>query len=148
MNNYIYTGRELISENELKHWKYIKKKKVNGKWRYYYSDPEYTSAKQNKDKADKELANATYRKFGHEDNLKKEYAKRGGMVGIASKEDEAAIKKARDNVARANNNYKNAMAKQYKAREKYKKITLKTLPRRAVAKGAAAVANMLSKLFK
>lgn len=70
------------------------------------------------------------------------------MVGIASKEDEAAIKKARDNVARANNNYKNAMAKQYKAREKYKKITLKTLPRRAVAKGAAAVANMLSKLFK
>lgn len=22
--------------DELKHWKYIKKKKVNGKWRYYY----------------------------------------------------------------------------------------------------------------
>lgn len=26
--------------DELKHWKYIKKKKVNGKWRYYYDDSE------------------------------------------------------------------------------------------------------------
>lgn len=24
---------------ELKHWKYIKKKRVNGKWRYWYEDP-------------------------------------------------------------------------------------------------------------
>lgn len=35
-SNYIYTGTDLVSQNELKHWKYIKKKKVNGKWRYYY----------------------------------------------------------------------------------------------------------------
>lgn len=26
--------------DELKHWKYIKKKKVNGKWRYYYDESE------------------------------------------------------------------------------------------------------------
>lgn len=28
------------SNDELKHWKYIKKKKVNGKWRYFYDQGE------------------------------------------------------------------------------------------------------------
>lgn len=32
-----YRGNERLgSPNDLQHWKYIKKKKVNGKWRYYY----------------------------------------------------------------------------------------------------------------
>lgn len=28
--------RKTEHSDELKHWKYVKKKKVNGKWRYYY----------------------------------------------------------------------------------------------------------------
>lgn len=43
--NYIYTGNELISESDIRHWKYINKKKINGKWRYYYDDSEFRSAK-------------------------------------------------------------------------------------------------------
>lgn len=27
-----------MNNNELYHWKYVKKKKVNGKWRYYYDE--------------------------------------------------------------------------------------------------------------
>ena len=30
-----------LDEGELMHWKYIKREKVNGKWRYYYKDTEY-----------------------------------------------------------------------------------------------------------
>lgn len=30
------------SDDELMHWKYIKKKKVNGEWRYYYDKSELT----------------------------------------------------------------------------------------------------------
>jgi hypothetical protein len=26
----------IIPDDELYHWKYIKRKRVNGKWRYYY----------------------------------------------------------------------------------------------------------------
>lgn len=36
-NYYMYNGH-LYSADELKHWKYISKKKVNGKWRYVYKD--------------------------------------------------------------------------------------------------------------
>jgi hypothetical protein len=37
MANYIYTNGCLYNTDELQHaFKYIKKKRVNGKWRYYY----------------------------------------------------------------------------------------------------------------
>lgn len=38
MHNYIYSNGNLYNTNELKHWKYKNKKKVNGKWRYDYKD--------------------------------------------------------------------------------------------------------------
>lgn len=34
--DYIITNGQLHSTDELKHWKYIKKVRKNGKWRYYY----------------------------------------------------------------------------------------------------------------
>lgn len=33
---YYAIRRDDSDHNSLKHWKYVKKKKVNGKWRYYY----------------------------------------------------------------------------------------------------------------
>lgn len=36
-NYYVHNG-QLYKTNELKHWKYIKKERVNGRWRYYYDD--------------------------------------------------------------------------------------------------------------
>lgn len=36
MGNYIISNGDLHNTDELKHWKYIKKVKKNGKWRYYY----------------------------------------------------------------------------------------------------------------
>lgn len=36
MSDYYYHNGRLYNSDELQHWKYIKKKKVNGKWRYYY----------------------------------------------------------------------------------------------------------------
>ena len=38
MNEYIGTQAAQTSEDELKHWKYISKKRVNGKWVYFYGD--------------------------------------------------------------------------------------------------------------
>lgn len=35
-----YAVTRTNSDDELKHWKYIKKKKINGKWRYYYDKSE------------------------------------------------------------------------------------------------------------
>lgn len=36
MADYIITNGQLHSTDELMHWKYIKRERVNGKWRYYY----------------------------------------------------------------------------------------------------------------
>ena len=38
MHSDIYLGEDYISSN-LKHWKYIKKERKNGRWIYYYNDP-------------------------------------------------------------------------------------------------------------
>lgn len=38
MSDYIITNGELHSTDELMHWKYIKRERVNGKWRYYYDE--------------------------------------------------------------------------------------------------------------
>ena len=34
-----------IKDGELYHWKYIKREKVNGKWRYYYKDDDVDKAR-------------------------------------------------------------------------------------------------------
>lgn len=36
--NSSYTGAIHPSSSDIKHWKYIKREKVNGKWRYYYAE--------------------------------------------------------------------------------------------------------------
>ncbi len=35
-----------VSDDELMHWKYIKRTKVNGKWRYYYHDDDVDKARE------------------------------------------------------------------------------------------------------
>ena len=53
-NNYLLTREGnfiTVSDDELYHWKYIKREKVNGKWRYYYHDDDVGEAKEAYEKA-------------------------------------------------------------------------------------------------
>lgn len=45
----VYLGKDF--SDGIKHWKYIKREKVNGKWRYYYSDYKLRNKKQDMDSA-------------------------------------------------------------------------------------------------
>lgn len=47
MSKYVIIHGQLreISDDELMHYKYIKREKVNGKWRYYYKDTEFNDIK-------------------------------------------------------------------------------------------------------
>ena len=38
-NNKTHKGYYSCSKNDIQHWRYNRKKMVNGKWRYYYDDP-------------------------------------------------------------------------------------------------------------
>ena len=41
-----YRGNEqLNSDDSLQHWKYIKRERKNGKWKYYYHDDNYVDAR-------------------------------------------------------------------------------------------------------
>lgn len=52
-----YAVRRSDTSDELTHWKYIKREKVNGKWKYIYDDSssEVNKAKKNVDEKQKEL---------------------------------------------------------------------------------------------
>lgn len=72
--------RKAQSNNELTHWKYIKKVKKNGKWRYYYDKESRIKDMKNKlgyDEAEKvknaglRKAKATKKLIEAENNLKK-----------------------------------------------------------------------------
>lgn len=56
------------SDDELMHWKYIKKKKVNGEWRYYYDKSELT--KYSKGSTDRLVNNTTKGKVARETQYK------------------------------------------------------------------------------
>lgn len=50
MSNYIIHDGVLCREDELCHYKYIKREKVGGRWKYYYKDTKLDAAKANLDK--------------------------------------------------------------------------------------------------
>lgn len=45
----IYIGQDY--SNGIKHWKYIKRERINGKWRYYYKDDKLNSTQKQMEKA-------------------------------------------------------------------------------------------------
>lgn len=156
MGNYIYTGNELISESDVRHWKYVKREKRNGRWVYYYNDSEYSNSKKAYESAKKNKINQELRTYAREDQMRKagkEYRKKyaNSWGPSISKEHSRAFDKAA-NAQTAYIKQANKLAaaerKYEKTRKKYQKVSLKTLPRRTIATGAAKVMNILSKLHK
>lgn len=152
----IYLGQDF--SDGIKHWKYVKRVKVNGKWRYYYDDAEYSNAKNAVKTASKqyledyakdyhakekiaeakpalETARQNYLKDKNNEAAKKEYRKQS--MNMANLEIDRDI-----------TDYYSAESKEAvkTAVNKYKKVKLKTAPRRIIAKGLAAIGNALSTL--
>jgi hypothetical protein len=147
MANYIYTNNGLINADELKHWKYVKRERVGDTWRYYYSDDEYQNAKRKNDSLKKDYDDGTKLK-----NLltKKidETRKKAESDGEITTDEYIDIR-VREEVLKKINKVHIELGKKYvQSNEKFKKIKNKTLPRRTIAKGAAAVANFFEKTKK
>ena len=103
----------------LQHWKYIKREKVNGKWRYYYHDDKYEDAKAKyetaKEKSDELRYRAgstkTYSKVSEDD----------GTNPYRTAGKTAATKRAEKKADRAEEKTAKAKAEYIKAKEKYEK---------------------------
>lgn len=99
---------ETVNSDELYHWKYIKKKKVNGKWRYYYDIKDalgYTK-RDKLDKAINEYTKADKEASELEKKDRKKYGKNSLTVSNDTAESRLyAIDKARE-VRKAQDEYK------------------------------------------
>lgn len=134
----VYLGLDYT--DGIRHWKYIKKERVNGKWRYYYSDAEY-----NQMKKEYELAAKNYKQS--EKNL---FSVNDKNISVHNSKNSTLEAKNRADIAlqKAYKKYEAAGKRYMLAEKKWKKVKMKTAPRRVVAKGASAVANALTKLKK
>lgn len=157
-----------LDEDEIMHWKYIKRVKLsNGKWRYYYDERDVESAKLNLDKAVAARDRADHRIEDAEKNRNAAYDK---MMDAQAKYDSTknlksylngSQQKALGEYLNAQSEYSTAEGKLQEAKEKksaahekvvalekkYKKTKIKTFAARTISKGLVKVANLFAKLF-
>ena len=162
----VYLGQDF--SDGIRHWKYIKREMVNGRWKYYYKDDAYDKANSkfksatnkyldNANKADKELKNhSEAHKKNVNNNSTIDRYNRSGLIGKIryKKEANAAVKSNKELVKKADQyveDYhtasKNAddALKEAKAAEKERnKAKNKDKARKALAKGGIKVANAAS----
>lgn len=156
-----YYGYQVYNRNDIRHWKYIKRERVNGKWRYYYDDPEYRNALNRYNLAKSNTTTIALRRAANKVNYDAANRKvsrdwmrsRDGKKYIwratpQSMENDRIWRQARKKYLEYDRLLKIAQEDEEKARKKYKKIKLSSAPRRVIAKGASAVANFISKYSK
>lgn len=128
----------------LMHWKYIKRERKNGRWVYYYNDSEYQSAKNNYNKAEKNLDEAQLSYAAAQSNVEvnERIAKENGNYIVTAK----AVREHKIEAYDAARRYAQAGEKYVQAKKEYQRVKVSTLAPRTIAKGAVAVANILSKV--
>lgn len=146
MANYIYTNGNIVSTDDIKHWKYIKREKKNGKWRYYYSDNEYNKAAKNVASAKKDVD--MYDRISEKHNYHfRDYEKQIVSDGKIDDGEKAGIKYFLNTEDKINAERTKAGEKYVKATKALEKLNNKDKFRKAAAKGAIKVANFFSNLF-
>lgn len=156
-----YYGNQVYNWNDILHWKYIKRERVNGKWRYYYHDPEYQSALNNYNSAKSRAMTMSLKRAASKADydqahtrtlndwkLSKDGKKYVWTATPQTRRNNRLKDEARQEYLKYNQRFRVAQMAESIAREKYIKTKLSSIPRRTIAKGAAAIANFLSKYSK
>ena len=152
-----------LDEDELFHWKYIKREKLsNGKYRYYYDQSEldaargeYETAQKNAWRAGAEWGNAKETTKKAYENKKKADIDHNFSRGLdearktynAKQRAGADYIKAQTNESEAERRSHAAYDSYKQAEKKYKTKKITSFPRRTIAKGAVKVANILSGVY-
>lgn len=139
----IYLGETF--DDGLRHWKYIRKEKKNGYTRYYYKDDEY-------DKAEKEYEDAITKEYqkifkvGQTTNEYNAYEEKAKADGYYTPEEHKESGRLYQKELDAHKEYRTAVKRAEIAEKNYRKVKIKSLPRRTIGKGVAAVADAISLL--
>lgn len=106
---------------QLKHWKYIKKVRRNGRWVYYYDaeklkDDLGFDEREARDEAQRKYETSRLKSYVAEQNLKKGYAEGKSVTGYGlSMDEKSAIVKRADEIYKATNKETVNLAKEYAA---------------------------------
>ena len=148
MSKYVIIHGQLreVSDDELMHWKYIKRVKKNGRWVYYYDEKAanqklYAQQQVVADaKANESAAKQKYDAAKQAADAKGLNDGRQTFTGM-----QMAIKNEQ---ARTSTRYNSAKKKTEAAVKKYSQMKVSKGIEKAVSKGAAKVANFFSGIFK
>lgn len=138
-----YLGQEF--SDELYHWKYLSRKRKNGRWVYTYKNQDYAKAKSKLDKAERDYIydTAQYDMARSTADAHRQNSFKNGKISDEEANDYAFFKMFEDEKF---SKYKESGAKYVNAKSKFNSVSIKTLPSRIIGNGAAAVANMVSKI--
>ncbi len=144
MSKYVIIHGQLreISDDELMHWKYIKREKKNGKWVYYYDEKEANKELRPQQKL---VAEAKAR----ESVAQLEYAANKKLADAMGLNDgrntfygnEIAVKNRQ---ARSANKYNSAKRHTEKVVKKYERMKLGRNIKKSVSTGIVKIANIFS----
>ena len=156
-----YYGNQVYNWNDVLHWKYIKRERVNGKWRYYYHDPEYQSALNNYNSAKSRAITISLKRAASKADydqthtitlndwkLSKDGKKYVWTATPQTRRNRRLEDEARKEYLKYDQRFRVAQMAESIAREKYIKTKLSSIPRRTIAKGASIIANFLSNYSK
>ena len=140
-SNYIYTGTDIISENELRHYKYLKKvRSPSGKYRYIYDESELKREQSAISAADKAL---------RDKNGDIEYTNSKGQTVIKTKSgltitsgSFVAKQSAKDKIKES------AVTNLEKKKKKHSSQKVKDIPKRLISRGIGAVNKILYDIEK
>lgn len=147
-----YLGQDF--SDGIRHWKYIKREKVNGRWRYYYKDNAYDKANTAYQKAQKQVdsnhytVNRNNRRIERNNAIIEDYNSSNAIskvfkrkkVKAAVKENEKTSAQSQKIVDRHRTDEANLRSAKYKREEEANKDTT----RKQLAKTGVKVANKLS----
>lgn len=138
----IYLGKDY--SDGIRHFKYIKREMVNGKWKYYYKDDNLAREKQRRDEV--------YDHFNTATGLRKSYiAKNGNRIysddAMMKKIDRIHEKANRDAVA-SDMSYTLAKNRSDRRKAKYEKYLINPLNRASdtISKGKTRLSNLFNKI--
>lgn len=141
-SNYIYTGTDLISENELRHYKYLKKvRSPSGKYRYIYDESELKREQAAINAADKAL---------RDKNGDIKYTNANGQTVIKTKKGLTITtgsvfghkQSVKDKIKEA------AVTNLEKKKNKHSSQKVKDIPKRLISRGIGAVNKILYNIEK
>lgn len=149
------------TSDDLQHWKYIKKKKVNGKWRYYYDKEQFKDDLGFDERADYNRAKAALNQAkgirnkrkneykAYSNNIRNRSDKNGKVTMTIKPIEESKLNKEKELESKylaAQAVYNRGVKEYYKAVAKYEKTPMYTLDK--VGKVINRGKNAVKRLFK